>query len=86
MNTVATRYIKITAARYLTNYKIEFEFDDQTKKVIDFEPFLNQAKISATQKVSQLSHRGYHQLANYLKAFPLTVSATLPINQAMVTD
>ena len=49
-------------------------------------PFLNQAKISAAGKVCQLSRRDYHQLSSYLKAFPLTVSATLPINQAMVTD
>ena len=34
MNTVATRYIKMTAAHYLQDYQIEFEFDDQTKKII----------------------------------------------------
>jgi len=50
MNTVATRYIKITSARYLENYQIEFEFDDQTKKVIDFEYFLNQAKNPMIKK------------------------------------
>ncbi|MFH1363362.1 MAG: NAD(P)/FAD-dependent oxidoreductase [Candidatus Omnitrophota bacterium] len=48
--------------------------------------FLNQAQIAADQKVSQLSRRDYHQLVTYLKAFPLTVSATLPIDEAMVTD
>ncbi|MBU2044988.1 MAG: NAD(P)/FAD-dependent oxidoreductase [Candidatus Omnitrophica bacterium] len=49
-------------------------------------PFLNQAKIAVNHKVSQLSRRDFHQLVIYLKAFPLTVSATLPIDQAMVTD
>jgi len=50
MNTVATRYIRIIAARYLTNYQIEFEFGDQTKKIIDFENFLNQAKNPMIKK------------------------------------
>jgi hypothetical protein len=55
MNTVSTRYIKITAARYLTDYKIEFEFDDQTRKVIDFESFLNQAKNPMLKKYLDLT-------------------------------
>ena len=50
MNTVATRTIKIIAARYLKDYQIEFEFDDQTKKVIDFEGFLKKAKNPMLKK------------------------------------
>jgi uncharacterized protein YjbK len=34
----------ITAARYLKNYQIEFEFNDDSTTMIDFEPFLKQAK------------------------------------------
>ncbi|TSA39077.1 MAG: DUF2442 domain-containing protein [Methylococcaceae bacterium] len=55
MNTVATRYIKMTAARYLQDYQIEFEFDDQTKKVIDFENFLKQAKNPMLKKYLDLA-------------------------------
>ncbi len=50
MNIVATRYIQINSARYLKNYQIEFEFNDKTKKVIDFESFLNQAKNPMLKK------------------------------------
>ena len=55
MNTVATRYIKMTAVRYLKNYQIEFEFDDQTKKIIDFEGFLKQAKNPMLKKYLDLT-------------------------------
>jgi len=50
-----TRYIKMTAARYLKNYQIEFEFDDQTKKIIDFESFLKQAKNPMLKKYLDLT-------------------------------
>ena len=55
MNTVATRYIKMTAAHYLQDYQIEFEFDDQTKKIIDFEGFLKQAKNPMLKKYLDLT-------------------------------
>ncbi len=55
MNTVATRNIKIIAARYLKNYQIEFEFDDQTKRIIDFENFLNQVKNPMIKKYLDLT-------------------------------
>lgn len=55
MNTVTTRYIQITAARYLNSYQIEFEFDDQAKKVIDFECFLNKAKNPMIKKYLDLT-------------------------------
>lgn len=50
MNTVVTRYIEITTARYLNQYKIEFEFNDECKTIVDFEPFLNQAKNPMLKK------------------------------------
>lgn len=55
MNTIATRTIQIIAARYLKNYQIEFEFDDQTKKVVDFENFLNQVKNPMIKKYLDLT-------------------------------
>ncbi len=42
MNTHCT--IEIIAARYLKNYQIAFEFNDETQTIVDFEPFLKQAK------------------------------------------
>ena len=55
MNAVATCYIEITAARYLKDYQIEFEFNDETKTRIDFEPFLKQAKNPMLKKYLDLN-------------------------------
>ncbi len=55
MNAVATAYIEITSARYLKNYKIEFEFDDHSKTIVDFEPFLKQAKNPMLKKYLDLT-------------------------------
>ena len=55
MNTVATRYIEIINARYLQDYQIEFYFNDQTKKVINFEPFLRKAKNPMIKKYLDLN-------------------------------
>lgn len=54
MNTVTTRYIEITQAHHLKDYKIEFEFNNQTKKIIDFENFLKQAKNPMIKKYLNL--------------------------------
>jgi hypothetical protein len=48
-------YIEITRARYLKNYQIEFEFNDETKTIIDFEPFLKQAKNPMLKKYLDLN-------------------------------
>jgi hypothetical protein len=55
MNAVATCYIEITVARYLKNYQIEFEFNDETKTMIDFESFLKQAKNPMLKKYLDLN-------------------------------
>lgn len=55
MNAVATCYLEITAARYLNQYQIEFEFNDETKTVVDFEPFLKQAKNPMLKKYLDLN-------------------------------
>ena len=54
MNAVINNIIEITQAHYLTGYKIEFEFHDQTKKIIDFESFLTQAKNPMIKKYLNL--------------------------------
>jgi hypothetical protein len=48
-------YLEITAARYLKNYQIEFEFNDESKTIIDFEPFLKQAKNPMLKKYLDLN-------------------------------
>ncbi len=55
MNTVTSCYLEITAARYLKNYQIEFEFNDETQTIIDFEPFLKQAKNPMLKKYLDLN-------------------------------
>ena len=54
MNTIATAYIEITAAHYLNKYKIEFEFNDNSKTIVDFEPFLKHAKNPMLKKYLDL--------------------------------
>lgn len=56
MNAVDIAYIEITKARYLKDYQIEFEFNDETKTIIDFEPFLKQAKNPMLGKYLDLNH------------------------------
>jgi hypothetical protein len=48
-------YLEITAARYLKNYQIEFEFNDETQTIIDFEQFLKQAKNPMLKKYLDLN-------------------------------
>lgn len=55
MNTVATAYIEITTACYLNKYKIEFEFNDNSKTIVDFEPFLKHAKNPMLKKYLDLN-------------------------------
>ena len=54
MNAVATCYLEITAAHYLKDYKIEFEFNDETQTIVDFEPFLKHAKNPMLKKYLDL--------------------------------
>ena len=42
--------ISINEAKYLGNFKITFTFSDGVNKVIDFFPFLSQAKNPMTRK------------------------------------
>ena len=55
MNAVATACLEITQARYLQDYKIEFEFNDETQTMIDFEPFLKKAKNPMLKKYLDLN-------------------------------
>ena len=46
MKTHVTEYLKITAAKYVDGYRIFLLFNDGTKRVMDFGPFLKQATNS----------------------------------------
>jgi hypothetical protein len=39
-NCLSAEIIEITAARYLRDYKIDIVFQDNSRKIVDFEPFL----------------------------------------------
>jgi uncharacterized protein YjbK len=42
----------ITNAKYLNNYRIELEFNDNKKGVLDFEPYLNKQIFEPLKNVS----------------------------------
>lgn len=44
MKTVATEYLEITRAKYISDYKIRLTFNDGTVRVVDFGPFLAKAR------------------------------------------
>lgn len=38
-----TNYLEITEAEYVSGYKIRLKFNDDTSRIMDFEPFLRKA-------------------------------------------
>ncbi|MGZ5245121.1 MAG: DUF2442 domain-containing protein [Bacteroidia bacterium] len=42
--------IEITSAEYLDGYKIQFHFNDNTKRIIDFENFLSKSHNLVTRQ------------------------------------
>ena len=44
MKTAATGYLEITEAEYVSEYKIRLTFDDGIVRVVDFGPFLANAR------------------------------------------
>lgn len=49
------KIIKIKKAKYLSDFKIEFEFSDCKKKVVDFNSFLLSSKNPVTMKYQKES-------------------------------
>ena len=47
--------MQITEAQYTEGYKIKLRFSDETEKIIDFEPFLNQSLNPMTRKYLDLN-------------------------------
>ena len=56
MKTQTTNYLEITAAKYVSGYKIRLTFNDGTARVMDFEPFLRKAGNPDITKYRQLRH------------------------------
>ena len=59
MKAQTTTYLEIVGAEYASGYKIRLSFNDGTKRVMDFEPFLRKAMNPDITK--------YRQLRNFKK-------------------
>ena len=44
MRTQTTQYLEISRAEYVSGYRIRLTFNDGAVRVVDFEPFLRQAR------------------------------------------
>jgi hypothetical protein len=44
MKTTLTEYLEIVEAKYVSGYKIHLVFNDESERVVDFGPFLKQAR------------------------------------------
>lgn len=56
MNKQTTKYLEITEACYVSDYKIHLTFKDGKTRVMDFEPFLRKAMNPEITKYRQLRH------------------------------
>jgi hypothetical protein len=54
MNT--TNYIRLTNAKYLGDYKVELQFDDNVTRQIDFSVFLNNHSHPQYNKYKELTN------------------------------
>ncbi len=56
-----TKYLEITEAKFVSGYKIRLTFNDGTKRVMDFEPFLRRAQNPMLTQYRQLKKfRSFH--------------------------
>lgn len=44
MKKCAPQFLEVTEAKYVSGYKVLVNFDDGTRRIVDFGPFLKQAK------------------------------------------
>ncbi len=78
MKTQTTIYLEITEAKYVSGYKIRLTFNDGTKRIMDFEPFLRKARNSDLTQYRQLRkfknfrlHYGDLMWGDYEMIFPI---------------
>jgi len=77
MKTAAKEYLEITEARHVRNYRISLRFNDGTKRVMDFGPFLRRAnnpEITAYRSLRKFKsfhlHFGRLMWGDYEMIFP----------------
>ena len=73
-----TQYLEITEAKYVSGCKIHLTFNDGTARVMDFGPFLRQARNPMTTQYRQLRkfksfhiHQGDLMWGDYEMIFPI---------------
>jgi len=74
-----TNYLEITEAEYISGYKIRLKFNDDTSRIMDFEPFLRKARNPDLTQYRQLKkfkqfriHYGDLMWGDYEMIFPIT--------------
>ncbi|MBA4146738.1 MAG: DUF2442 domain-containing protein [Verrucomicrobia bacterium] len=78
MKAPMTAYLEITEATYLGDYRISLDFNDGTRRVMDFGPFLGKAKnpeITAFRRLNKFKnfhlHYGNLMWGDYEMIFPI---------------
>ena len=71
-------YLEITEARYVSGYKIRLKFNDGTERLMDFEPFLREARNPDLAQYRQMRkfkqfrlHYGDLMWGDYEMIFPI---------------
>ena len=79
MKAQTTKYLRITDAKYVSDYKIRLAFNDGTERVMDFEPFLRKATNPGITQYRQMRkfksfrlHYGNLMWGDYEMIFPIT--------------
>ena len=79
MKAQTTKYLEITEAKYVSDYKIRLMFNDGTERVMDFESFLRKAGNPEITQYRQMRkfksfhlHYGDLMWGDYEMIFPIT--------------
>jgi hypothetical protein len=78
MKKQASNYLEIAEAKYVSGYKIRLTFNDETVRVMDFEPFLRKARNPDLAQYRQIKrfkqfrlHYGDLLWGDYEMIFPI---------------
>jgi len=78
MKAQTTKYLEITEAKYVSDYKIRLTFNDGMVRVMDFEPFLRKAGNPEITQYRQMQkfksfhlHYGDLMWGDYEMIFPI---------------
>jgi hypothetical protein len=78
MKKQASNYLEIAEAKYVSGYKIRLTFNDETVRVMDFEPFLRKARNPDLEQYRQIKrfkqfrlHYGDLLWGDYEMIFPI---------------